>query len=119
MRFPQVVDVRLRHVPQHRDLAVGEAELFRPVKLGEVADAGFERRFLGHDIADLPQEEAVDLRRVGNGVHRRAEAQQLRDRVEAVVGANFDVVEKLRFAHAVELRQVQVERADLQRTDAF
>ena len=79
------------------------------------ADFGLQR----DDITNFPQKEPVDCRLAGNGVLITAQAEQLRDSIDPVVGPDADVVEQVLFRYSVKFRQMDVKSANLQRADAF
>ena len=67
----------------------------------------------------LADEKGVDSAFLYNFFHAHAHAQQLGDGVDAVVGADSDIVQQVFPAPAVEFWHVQVVHADLQRADAL
>ena len=67
----------------------------------------------------LADEEGVDGAFLYNFFHAYAHAKQLGDGVDAVVGADSDIVQQVFPAPAVEFWHVQVVHANLQRADAL
>ena len=109
----------LRDVPELRHRPVGEAHLLCLIIHAAVHDRAGKLPLHGDDVPKLADEEDVDGAFLYNFFHAHAHAQQLGDGVDAVVGADFDIVQQVFPAPAVEFWHVQVVHADLQRADAL
>ena len=72
-----------------------------------------------HDVAQLFDEQQVDLGGVGDQAHVHAVSQQLGDGVDPIVGALGHIAQQLVGFHVVKFFHVQVVYADLQRADGL
>ena len=112
-------DLVLRHAPQTGDILVREAHLFGGGKDSDIPRCARDDLLEVDDVLDLVEEEHVDLGRVADQAEVGAEADQLGDGVDAVVGAVDDVFQQLLLRHAVKFGHVAVADADLQRADGL
>ena len=109
----------LRDVPDLRHRPVGEAHLLCLIIHAAVHDRAGKLPLHGDDVPKLADEECVDGTLFYDFLHAHAHTQQLGDGVDAVVGADSDIVQQVFPAPAVEFRHVQVVHANLQRADAL
>ena len=106
----QGIDPILRPVPELGDIGIGESE---PLGLAQVRQGGnilLQLTLKIDDLPDLIEEEHVDLRDIADPGLVDAEPHQLRDGIEAVIGAVFDIVQELIDCHmrGVEFLKVEV-----------
>ena len=112
-------DLPLRDVPELRHRPVGEAHLLRLIIHAAVHDRAGKLLLHGSNVLQLADEKGVDGAFFYDFLHAYAHAKQLGDGINAVVGADFDIVQQVFPAPAVEFRHVQVVHADFQRADAL
>ena len=104
----------LRDVPDLRHRPVGEAHLLRLIIYAAVHDRAGKLPLHGDDVPKLADEKGVDGAFLHDFLHAYAHAKQLGDGVDAVVGADSDIVQQVFPAPAVEFWHVQVVHADFQ-----
>ena len=115
----QAGDVLGAALPQAADLLVAESQALGLPEVIQLARVGGEDRLVADDPQEGLQEEHVDLRPVVDQGDVDAEAHQLRDGEDPVVGPLGDIGEELVGAAGVELLLVDVADADLQGADRF
>ena len=103
-----------RDVPDLRHRPVGEAHFLRLIIYAAVHDRAGKLPLHGDDVPKLADEECVDGTLFYDFLHAHAHTQQLGNGVDAVVGADFDIVQQVFPAPAVEFCHVQVVHADFQ-----
>ena len=118
--FAEAYHIRLAHPSELAEVLVSEAHTLRieqqvGVQFGRRRDGTFQ----AHDVVDFLQEQEVYLRAVIDARKVDAEAQELGDCVNAVVGGTADVVQQLLCAPVVEFLLVDVAAAVLQRAHSL
>ena len=103
--LPQPEDLLLRTAGQFRDVGIGKAHALGPEQqvsregTGNISALFLHRRlqslFKLHDVPDLVQKEQVDAGAGADHLGIGSQPQKLRDGVDSVIGAVFDVGKKL------------------------
>ena len=115
----QVEDLSCGTIPQKGDLPVTKAHPLRLIQSRQIPRVVLQYALHAHNVPAFLQEEQIDSGDSCNLLHRNSSAQELGDRIDSVIGADTDIRLHLVRRHLVKLRMVQMEHADLQRTDRF
>ena len=115
LALAETEDILLRLPPHLADVLVADAQVLGGAQHVRVVLAVDELHLEIDDVLDLFQEKQVDLRFLVDAFQRRAQADQLRDGENTVVGCDADVGKQLFGFHAGKFGHVQMADADLQR----
>ena len=113
------IDIQLAGIPEVRNGPVAEAHALRVGKHGHIPGMAAQLILFQNDVAQLLNEQQVDLGGVSDQAHVYALSQQLSNGVDPIVGALGHIAQQLVGLHVVEFLHVQVVYADLQRADGF
>ena len=115
----ETVDVDLGRLPEKTDLLVGESHDLRRFQRPDIAGLFGEDPLHFHDPPEAFEEQFGDHGHAVDLVDLCAQPEQFGDREDVVVVEDCDVVEQRVLFPPVELLQVEVADADLERANGF
>ena len=115
----QIIDLDFLLAPQLRDELIAEAHGLGFLEDFQIAHIGGELPLHGNNLADGLQEVRGDLGDPEELLYRHIPAQQLGNGKDIVIPELLNIAQQFLGGKAVELGQVEVAGADLQRADGF